>query len=100
MTQKGIDTAQAELSVFTLRDDDSESATGKQGSSCHSSMANSGTGIHDYVNVTTVSGPQSLSTGFPSLSLAEFHIKVCTNLSNTSFITVREVKSSFVVVFS
>lgn len=75
LTQKGIDTAQAELSVFTLHDDDSESATGKQGSSCHSSMANSGTGIHDYVNVTTVSGPQSLSTGFPSLSLAEFHIK-------------------------
>ena len=36
-------------------------------------MAKSTSRIHDYVNITTASGPQSLSAGFLT---GEFHIKV------------------------
>ena len=73
LIQKGVDEAQAGLSVFTVSDDDCQSVIPSQDSSCHSSMAKSTSGIHDYVNITTVSGPQSLSAGFLT---GEFHMKV------------------------
>ena len=73
LVQKGLDAAQAGLSVFTVSDDDGQSVIPDQDSSCHSSMVKSSSGIHDYVNITTVSGPPSLSTSFLT---AEFHVKV------------------------
>ena len=78
LLQKGIDAAQAELlSLSTVNNDDNQSAGEKQSGSCHSSMTRSSVGINDYnINVTTVSGPQSLSAGYPSLLPGEFHIKV------------------------
>lgn len=85
LVQKGIDAAQADLSVCTVHDDgDHQSANVEQVVSCHSSVGNSSTGIPDYVNVTTVSGPQSLSAGFPSLLPGEFHMKVFSH-ANTEF---------------
>ena len=77
LLQKGIDAAQADLSLCTVNDDDNQSTGEKQSGSCPSSMTRSSVGIHDYnINVTTVSGPQSLSAGYPSLLPGEFHIKV------------------------
>lgn len=77
LLQKGIDAAQADLSLCTVNDDNNQSTGEKQSGSCHSSMTRSSVGIHDYnINVTTVSGPQSLSAGYPSLLPGEFHIKV------------------------
>ena len=77
LLQKGIDAARADLSLCTVNDDDNQSTGEKQSGSCPSSMTRSSVGIHDYnINVTTVSGPQSLSAGYPSLLPGEFHIKV------------------------
>ena len=76
MVQKGLDLAQADLSVCTVNDEDLQTAVAKQSGSQYSSLAKSSIGNHDYVNVTTVSGPPSLSAGFPSLLPGDFHIKV------------------------
>lgn len=73
LIQKGVDEAQAGFSVFTVSDDDCQSVIPNQDSSCLSSMAKSTSGIHDYVNITTVSGRQSLSASFLS---GESHMKV------------------------
>lgn len=75
LAQKGVEPALAGLSLCTSINDDSQSTTAEQGDRYQSSMLRS-TDIHDYVNVTTVSEPQSLSAGFPSLLPGEFHIKV------------------------
>ncbi|XP_020624439.1 TNFAIP3-interacting protein 1-like isoform X1 [Orbicella faveolata] len=74
LAQKGIDSALADLSVCTSINDDSQSTTAEQGDRYHLSIGRS-TDNHDYVNVTTVSEPQSLSSGFPSLLPGDFHIK-------------------------
>ena len=79
LTHKGVDSALADLSVCTSVNDDSQSTIREQGDTYHSSMLSQNTEIHDYVNVTTVSGPQSLSAGCPSLLPGEFHIKVFYN---------------------
>ena len=76
MAQKGIDSDLADLSVCTSINDDSHSTTiAEQGDRNCLSLGRS-TDNHDYVNVTTVSEPQSLSSGFPSLLPGDFHIKV------------------------
>ena len=77
MAQKGIDSALDDLSVCTSINDDSQSTIPEQGDRYHQSLGRS-TDNHDYVNVTTVSEPQSLSSGFPSLFPGDFHIKVYT----------------------
>ena len=78
LAQKGVDSALADLSVCTSTNDDSQSTIMDQGDRYHLSVLGS-MDIHDYVNVTTVSGPQSLSAGCPSLLPGEFHIKVFNN---------------------
>ncbi|XP_078383097.1 uncharacterized protein LOC144665683 isoform X2 [Oculina patagonica] len=71
---KGIDSALTDLSLCTSINDDSQSTTGEQSNRYHLSNLRS-MDNHDYVNVTTVSEPQSLSAGFPSLLPGDFHIK-------------------------
>ncbi|XP_068706018.1 TNFAIP3-interacting protein 1-like [Montipora foliosa] len=78
LNQNGVDTAQVDLSVSTFLDDDSllSSAVGDRTGICHStSTTNSSNEMHDYVHITTVSGPQSLSAGFPSLLRGEINCK-------------------------
>ena len=75
--QKGIDAAQADLSLCTVNDDDNQSTGEKQSGNCHSSTTRSSVGIHDYnINVTTVSDSKLLSAGIAPLLFEEFHIKV------------------------
>lgn len=75
MAQKGVDSTLADLSVCTSINDDSQSTIAEQGDRYRLSILRS-TDNHDYVNVTTASEPQSLSSGFPSLLPGDFHIKV------------------------
>jgi len=76
LAQKGIDSQLADLSVCTSIDDDSQSIA-EQGEKYRLSPPRSDDN-HDYVNITTVSEPQSFSSGFPSLLPGDFHIKVYT----------------------
>ena len=78
LAQKGIDSQLADLSVCTSIDDDSQSIAEQDKRYRLSPPRSRSDDNHDYVNITTVSEPQSLSSGFPSLLPGDFHIKVYT----------------------
>lgn len=76
LTQNGVASTQfADLSVCTSVNDDGQSTVHEQGDTYHSSMPSQRSEAAGFVNVTTVSCPQSLSAGFPSLLPGEFHLK-------------------------
>lgn len=80
LTQNGVASTQfADLSVCTSVNDDGQSTVHEQGDTYHSSMPSQRSEAAGFVNVTTVSCPQSLSAGFPSLLPGEFHLKVFNN---------------------
>lgn len=82
LNQNGIDSSQVDFSVCTVStviDDECQQGSAARtlpNSSSNTSLINSNTGIHDYIHVTTASGPQSFSTGHPSLFPREINIKV------------------------
>lgn len=77
LDQRGIDTALADISVSTSVNDDSQDTIKDHGERYYSSMLGRSSQSHDYVNVTTVSGPQSLPAEFSLCG--DFHIKVLNN---------------------
>lgn len=79
LDQRGIDTALADISVSTSVNDDSQDTIKDHGERYYSSMLGRSSQSHDYVNVTTVSGPQSLPAEFSSILCGDFHIKVLNN---------------------
>nr|XP_058970734.1 TNFAIP3-interacting protein 1-like [Pocillopora verrucosa]XP_058970735.1 TNFAIP3-interacting protein 1-like [Pocillopora verrucosa]XP_058970736.1 TNFAIP3-interacting protein 1-like [Pocillopora verrucosa] len=75
LDQRGIDAALADISVSTSVNDDSQDTIKDHGERYYSSMLGRSSQSHDYVNVTTVSGPQSLPAEFSSILCGDFHIK-------------------------
>ena len=78
LDQRGIDTALADISVSSSVND-SQDTIKDHGERYYSSMLGRSSQSHDYVNVTTVSGPQSLPAEFSSILCGDFHIKVLNN---------------------
>lgn len=76
LIQNGVTSTQlADISVCTSVNDDGQSTVQEQGETYHSSIPSESNRAGGFVNVTTVSGPQSFSAGYPSLLPGEFHIK-------------------------
>ncbi|XP_022807973.1 TNFAIP3-interacting protein 1-like [Stylophora pistillata] len=75
LDQRGFDAALADISVGTSINDDSQSSIIDHGERYYSSMVGRSSQRPDYINVTTVSGPQSLPAEFSSMLCGDFHIK-------------------------
>lgn len=76
LMQNGVTSTElGDLSVCTSVNDDGQSTLHEREETYHSSMPSQSSRAGGFVNVTTVSGPQSFSAGYPSLLPGEFHIK-------------------------